>query len=91
METAPLAVAIPLLGAGTLAAVSGRVRRAGAETVAIAAAVAVTALCVTLLVRTGSGIEVYWFGGWEPRDGTAIGVSFAVDAIGAGLPPLSRR
>ena len=88
METAPLAVAIPLLGAGTLAAVSGRVRRAGAETVAIAAAVAVTALCVTLLVRTGSGIEVYWFGGWEPRDGTAIGVSFAVDAIGAGLATL---
>ncbi|HKH41845.1 MAG TPA: proton-conducting transporter membrane subunit, partial [Solirubrobacterales bacterium] len=88
METAPLAVAIPLLGAGGLAAVATRLGRAGAEAVALAAAVAVTALCVALLVRTGSGLEVYWFGGWEPRAGTAIGVSFAVDAIGAGLATL---
>ena len=88
METAPLAVAIPLLGAGGLAAVATRLGRAGAEAVALAAAVAVMALCVALLVRTGSGLEVYWFGGWEPRAGTAIGVSFAVDAIGAGLATL---
>jgi multicomponent Na+:H+ antiporter subunit D len=88
METAPLAVAVPLLAAGSLTVVATRVRRAGAEAVALAAALAATGLCATLLVRTGSGVEIYWFGGWEPRDGTAIGVSFAVDAIGAGLATL---
>jgi multicomponent Na+:H+ antiporter subunit D len=88
MEVAPLAIAIPLLAAGGLTAVSARVNRAGAEVVALGAAVAVTALCAILLARTGSGLEVYWFGGWEPRGEIAIGVSFAVDAIGAGLATL---
>jgi multicomponent Na+:H+ antiporter subunit D len=88
MEEAPLAVAIPLLAAGGLTVVATRVRRTGAEAVALAAAVATVVLCAILLARTGSGIEIYWFGGWEPREGTAIGVSFAVDAIGAGLATL---
>jgi multicomponent Na+:H+ antiporter subunit D len=88
METAPLAVAIPLLAAGGMAVVGTRIGRKGAEAVALAAALAALGLCVALLVRTGSGIEVYWFGGWQPRHGTAIGISFAVDAIGAGLATL---
>jgi multicomponent Na+:H+ antiporter subunit D len=88
VETAPLAVAIPLLTAGGLTVVATRVRRAGAEAVALAAALATTAMCAALLIRTGSGLEVYWFGGWEPRDGTSIGITFAVDALGAGLATL---
>jgi multicomponent Na+:H+ antiporter subunit D len=88
MEVAPLTVAIPLLAAGGLTAVSARVNRAGAEVVALSAALAVTTLCAILLARTGSGLEIYWFGGWEPREGIAIGVSFAIDAVGAGLATL---
>src|ERR687888_1316062 len=88
MEVAPLTVAIPLLAAGGLTAVSNRVNRAGAEVVALSAALAVTSLCAILLARTGSGLEIYWFGGWEPREGIAIGVSFAIDAVGAGLATL---
>jgi multicomponent Na+:H+ antiporter subunit D len=88
MEVAPLAVAVPLLAAGGLTAVSTRVNRAAAEVVALSAVLAVTALCAILLARTGSGLEVYWFGGWEPRGDIAIGVSFAVDAVGAGLATL---
>jgi multicomponent Na+:H+ antiporter subunit D len=88
METAPLAVAVPLLAAGGLTVVGTRIGRAGAEGIALAAALGVTGLCVALLVQTGSGIEVYWFGGWQPEHGTAIGISFAVDAIGAGLATL---
>src|SRR5919198_402501 len=61
MEVAPLTVAIPLLAAGGLTAVSNRVNRAGAEVVALSAALSVTTLCAILLARTGSGLEIYWF------------------------------
>jgi len=88
MESAPLAVAVPLLAAAGLTAVSTRVNRPIAEVVALAATLAVVTLCAILLARTASGLEIYWFGGWEPRHGIAVGVSFAIDAIGAGLATL---
>ena len=88
MAVAPLAIAVPLVSAGLLAALSTWMRRSAAEVVAIAAALAVTTLCAILLVRTASGAEVYWFGGWEPRDGIAVGVSFTIDVFGAGLATL---
>ncbi|OLE38733.1 MAG: hypothetical protein AUG48_01020 [Actinobacteria bacterium 13_1_20CM_3_68_9] len=88
MAVAPLTVAVPLLAAGALTAIATRISRRGAEVVALAATVAVTGLCAILLARTASGLEVYWFGGWHPHDGIAIGVSFAIDAIGAGLATL---
>src|SRR5438477_5182166 len=88
MEIAPLAIAVPLLGAGLLTAVATRVNRPIAEVVALAATVAVTTFCAILLARTASGTVVYWFGGWHPRGGIAVGVSFAIDAMGAGLAML---
>ena len=59
-----------------------------AEVVALGATLAVVAFCAILLARTASGTEVYWFGGWETHRGIAVGVSFAVDAFGAGLATL---
>src|SRR5437764_934659 len=88
MEIAPLAIAVPLLGAGLLTAIATRVNRPIAEVVALAATVAVTTFCAILLARTASGTVVYWFGGWHPRGGIAVGVSFAIDAMGAGLATL---
>ena len=85
MELAPLAVAAPLLGAVTLTAVATRASRPFAEVVALGATLTAVGLCVALLARVGSGLETYWFGGWEPRDGVAVGVSFAVDSFAAGL------
>ena len=32
---------------------------------------------------------VYWFGGWTPREGIALGVAFAVDPVGAALATLA--
>jgi len=58
-------------------------RRAG-EAVAISVSVATTVLCVFVLARSIDHRVVYWFGGWHPKHGIAIGVSFTVDAIGAG-------
>src|SRR5436190_12194733 len=88
MTVAPLAIAVPLLAAGLMTAVSGRVNRAVAEVIALAAAVATVTFCAILLVQTASGAEVYWFGGWETHRGIAVGVAFVVDAFGAGLATL---
>jgi multicomponent Na+:H+ antiporter subunit D len=88
MDVAPLAVAVPLLAAGLLTAVATRVNRAVAEVVALGTTVAVVTFCAILLARTASGTEVYWFGGWETHRGIAVGVSFVVDAFGAGLATL---
>src|SRR5215212_5084141 len=88
MDLAPYAVVVPLIAAGLLTGIATRANRAFAEVVALGAAIAVATFCVILLVRVAAGTDVYWFGGWEPRAGLAIGVSFAVDAFGAGLATL---
>ena len=48
-----------------------------------------TVACAALLVRCLDGPVVYWFGGWTPRDGIALGVAFAVDPVGAALATLA--
>jgi len=88
VDVAPYAVVVPLIAAGVLTGLATQVNRAIAETLALAAAIAVTVFCAILLVRVAAGAEVYWFGGWEPRAGLAIGVSFTVDTFGAGLATL---
>src|SRR4051794_6148047 len=88
MDVAPYAVVVPLIAAGLLTGGATKLNRTIAEVVALGAAIAVATLCVILLARVVSGTEVYWFGGWEPRAGLAIGVSFTVDAFGAGLATL---
>jgi multicomponent Na+:H+ antiporter subunit D len=52
---------------------------------AVAAAVAAAVMCALVLSDVGDGRVVYWFGGWTPRHGVAVGVSFAIDQVGAGL------
>ena len=80
-----LPVAVPLLVAASLAATASFARRRIADALSLATAVAVTVLCALLLVRSTSDTVVYWFGGWQPRGGVAIGISFTIDPIGAGL------
>jgi multicomponent Na+:H+ antiporter subunit D len=84
-----LPVAVPLLVAAVLVGLAPLVRRQLADAVAIGTAAAVTALCAALLVRTAGGPVVYWFGGWRPRDGIALGVAFTVDPVGAGFATLA--
>lgn len=80
-----LTVTVPLLAAALLAAVGGLLGRVACDAVALVASAATAVLCLVLLVDTGSGLRVAWFGGWHPRGGVAIGIDFAVDAFGAGL------
>jgi multicomponent Na+:H+ antiporter subunit D len=83
MTVAALSVLVPMLGACLLAGASAFMQRREGL-VAVAGALAALGLTVALLARGDTRLLV-WFGGWEPRDGVAVGVGFAVDGIGAGL------
>jgi multicomponent Na+:H+ antiporter subunit D len=85
----PLAVAVPLLAAAALAALGHFATPRFDNLVAIATAAAVTVLCVLLIFRSADETMTYWFGGWKPRDGIAIGISFSVDPLGAGIAALA--
>jgi multicomponent Na+:H+ antiporter subunit D len=86
-----LVVVIPLLVAAGISALTPvfRTRRRALDTVAIAAAASVTVLLAVLMTRTAHRPEVYWFAGFRPRHGIAIGIDFAVDPISAGLAALA--
>jgi multicomponent Na+:H+ antiporter subunit D len=83
MTAAPLAVIVPMLVACGLAAASPFTqRREGVVTVA--GGLAALVLTVLVLADDASRLLV-WFGGWLPHDGVALGVAFAIDALGAAL------
>src|SRR4051794_29315649 len=84
-DLAPLAVAVPLVTAAVLVGVAVALPRPVVDVSAIVAAIAVAVMCALVLSDVGDGRLVYWFGGWTPRHGVAVGVSFAIDQVGAGL------
>jgi multicomponent Na+:H+ antiporter subunit D len=86
---APLPVALPLLVAAVLVGLAPVLPRRVADAATLATAAVVTLLCLALLVRSLDEAVVYWFGGWTPRDGIALGVAFAVDPVGAALATLA--
>jgi multicomponent Na+:H+ antiporter subunit D len=84
-----LPVALPLLVAAILVGLAPVCPRRAADAATLATAAVVTLLCLALLVRSLDETVVYWFGGWTPRDGIALGVAFAVDPVGAALATLA--
>jgi multicomponent Na+:H+ antiporter subunit D len=84
-DLAPVAVATPLVTAAVLVATASIVPRRVVDALSCAAAVACVVLCALVLDDASDGTLVYWFGGWTPRGGTALGISFTIDSIGAGL------
>lgn len=80
-----LPVAVPLLTAAVLAMLTKLLPRVLSSLIALASTLA-TAAAAALLFR-GSLRQpiVYWFGNWTPKAGITIGISFAIDPIGAGL------
>ncbi|MGH2872399.1 MAG: complex I subunit 5 family protein, partial [Solirubrobacteraceae bacterium] len=85
MALVPLTVLVPLVAAALLAAARPVANRAFADAVAIGASIAVLVLCAILTGRASRHELVYWFGGWRPHDGVALGISFAFGALGAGF------
>jgi multicomponent Na+:H+ antiporter subunit D len=85
----PLTVAIPLL-TGAVLFMSGQLLKGGADDlIAIAAAAATLVVSILLVIRSNEHDVVYWFGGWKPRDGVALGVSFTVDPAAAAFAALA--
>ena len=84
----PLPVAIPLLGAAVLTAFGHLIGRRLAELLAIAATAATLVISLLLVFRSNEHDLVYWFGGWKPRNGFALGISFTVDPGAAAVAVL---
>ncbi len=84
----PLTVAIPLLMAALLAAGTKVLSRRAADILGIGTALAATVINCLLLRASAAHTLVYWFGGWQPREGIALGIAFTVDPLSAGLAAL---
>ena len=84
-----LAFAIPLLTAAVLLALAHKLPRRLADGIALAVAAGELVICGMLAHRSTAGPIVYWFGGWQPRDGIAVGIDFYVDPFAAGLAALA--
>jgi multicomponent Na+:H+ antiporter subunit D len=81
---APLPVVIPLSVAAILSALNKFLHRRISEALAVAATVATGVICGVLLLQSQAQPVIHWFGGWTPRAGVALGISFVIDPIGAG-------
>ncbi len=85
MHIAALPVVVPMVAAAALVACRHWSPRWVNDVAATGVAVAVIALCATLLVRTVHDPITYWMGGWRPSHSVTIGISFSIDSLGAGL------
>jgi multicomponent Na+:H+ antiporter subunit D len=86
---APLPVAVPLAAAAFLLLLNAVLPLWAADCLAFGTAGAEIVMCALLIHQARTKTIVHWFGGWTPRHGAAIGVSFTVDSIGAGAALLS--
>ncbi len=77
MTLIPVMLVLPLLAAALLACFNRLLPAALVSLLAVTAAVVTTGLAVVLMLRTAaSGELVYWFGGWRPDGGVALGIGF---------------
>ena len=87
----PLAVVLPLLVAAAIGALNPLLRRQRRilDSVAIATSAVVAGLLVVIMIRVAGHDETYWFGGFRPHHGIAIGIDFEVGPLSAGLACLA--
>ncbi len=83
---APLCAVVPLLVAALLAPFSKHIPRWLTCAVTSAVSLGVCGMAIALVFYTAAhGPVVHWMGGWTPKHGLAIGISFTVDPMGAAL------
>jgi multicomponent Na+:H+ antiporter subunit D len=87
----PLSVVVPLIMAAALSALNPLLRghRRVVDTIAILTSAAVAGLLVAILAGVAHTDAVYWFAGFRPAHGIAIGIDFAVGPINAALACLA--
>jgi multicomponent Na+:H+ antiporter subunit D len=83
-----LVIAVPLIIAALVMALAKRLPRIAVDILAIVTAAGTTVGLMLLLQASLVNMVVYWFGGWTPRDGVAIGIGFTIDPLSAGLATL---
>ena len=85
----PLPVALPLLTAVVILALHKVLARRVEDVLSLITSMAVAIVCALLMRQSSGGLLVYWFGGWTPRHGVAVGIAFTIDPLGAGLATLT--
>jgi multicomponent Na+:H+ antiporter subunit D len=85
----PLPVALPLLAAALLLVFERPLHGLSIDAVAVAVAAATAVICGVLAWQAAPQPLVYWFGGWRPHHGVAIGIAFTVDLAGAAVAALA--
>ena len=83
----PVTVAVPFAGAGAGVALDHWMPEWVKQFPALIASVATTVFAVLALAHSGSA-PIHWFGGWQPKHGIAIGISFVGEPFGAGMAAL---
>lgn len=86
---APFPVVVPLAAAAMVLCVHSLVPRSVVRALTLTAVLAEIGLAAALVHQTHSTTIVYWFGGWTPRGGVALGISFTIDQLGAGAALLA--
>jgi len=76
----PLPVAVPLVFCAAMLATAHLLPGRLPDILATLAALGVAILSGVIALHAADGPLVYWFGGWEPRDGVHLGIGFGVDA-----------
>jgi multicomponent Na+:H+ antiporter subunit D len=86
-----LVVAVPLIAAAAITAAGPLLgdRRRILDALAIAVAASVAVMLAVIMVRTAGGDEVYWFAGFRPARGIAIGIDFDAGSLSTGLACLA--
>lgn len=85
---APLPVALPLVIAAALLACAHVLPPRWADGISGLTAAAVGIIAIFLAGAATTEPLVYWYGGWTPRQGVAIGIDFVIDPAGAGCVAL---
>ena len=76
----PLPVALPLVMCAAMLATAHLLPGRLPDILATLTALAVATLSGLIALHAADGPLVYWFGGWEPRDGAHLGIGFSVEA-----------
>jgi len=86
-----LAIVLPLLVAAAISVLNMLLRgmRQVLDAAAILTAAAVAVILAVITARTAHGDAVYWFAGFRPSHGIAIGIDFAAGPLSAGLACLA--
>ncbi len=86
-----LAVVVPLLMAAAISALNPllRRRRRVLDGAAILTSAAVAVMLAVIMVKAAHGEVIYWFAGFRPAHGAAIGIDFAAGPLSAGLACLA--